>query len=177
MKTFDKTTAKKWLCLLLTAVTMAGACGCNGGKESASSDSVSAPESVADSSVTETPEEGKPNYTLESYNFTTIFTDGATKTLRRYNPDVPAENGKVVYDVYSNLGNRNYLKLNLSTDVDLVGYINYYNNLSGSKSLTVDNIYEQYGSKDEAHKTIALYKAQKYLAGIAPVKTVTTSEQ
>ena len=131
-KTFDKTTARKWLCLLLTAMTLAGTCSCNGGDNS-SSNSVSSTENSSTSGLPEE-EENKPNYTLDSYDFTTIFTDGAMKTLKRYNADVPAENGQIVYDVYSNLGNRNYLKLTLSTDVDLVGYINYYNN--GDKSVT-----------------------------------------
>ena len=76
--------------------------------------------------------EAAPNYTLASYDFTTVYTDGAEQTLKVYNPDVPDENGKVVYDIYSNIGNKNYLKLELATDVDLVGYIHYRSNVDSS---------------------------------------------
>lgn len=76
--------------------------------------------------------EAAPNYTLASYDFTTVYTDGEEQTLKVYNPDVPDENGKVVYDIYSNIGNKNYLKLELATDVDLVGYIHYRSNVDSS---------------------------------------------
>ena len=102
-------TTKKTICFLLTAL-MGVACGCGS-------------ENTAGSSVEET-----PNYTQSSYAFTTIFTDGTEKKLQAYNPDDPTENGCVVYDVYSNLGKNNYLALDIQTDVDLVGYINYYKN-------------------------------------------------
>ena len=140
-KTFDKISAKKLLSLLLAAMLSAGACSCDFfPQENSLSDSVNSSvdsgkdDSSDDSSSDEKPEEEGPNYTLDSYDFTTVFTDGASKTLRRYNPEVPSENGSAVYDVYSNIGNKNYLKLDLTTDVDLVGYINYYNN--ADKSVT-----------------------------------------
>ena len=67
-------------------------------------------------------------YTAESYDFTTVFIDGARKSMEMYDDYAPNENETVVYDIYSNIGNKNYLKMDLETDVNLVGYINYYNN-------------------------------------------------
>ena len=100
-----RNTTKKVVCLLLTAF-MGVACGC--GEETAST------------------KEETPNYTQASYQFMTVFTDGTQKKLKAYNPDVPTENGEVRYDVYSNIGDKNYLKLEIETDVNLVGYITYY---------------------------------------------------
>lgn len=109
---------KKLTCLLLVGL-MGTACACG---------TVPPP---SDSS-----EGAKPNYTAESYDFTTVFIDGDRKNMRAYNDDVPEENGNVVYDVYSNLGNKNYLKLELETDVNLVGYLHYYSNKDASVTNT-----------------------------------------
>ena len=67
-------------------------------------------------------------YTAESYDFTTVFLDGARKSMEMYDDYAPNDNETIVYDVYSNIGNKNYLKMDLETDVNVVGYINYYNN-------------------------------------------------
>lgn len=69
--------------------------------------------------------EQTPNYTKDEYAFTTIATDGQKKTLDIYNPENPKANGCVEYSIYRNIGNKNYLKLEVETDSDLVGYINY----------------------------------------------------
>ena len=111
---------KKTACLLLAGLLGVGATACNFGQTS-------------NSSVEEQKEE-TPNYTLSSYDFMTVFTDGDAKTLRQYNAQVPEENGFVKYDVYSNIGGDNYLKMELSTDVDVVGYIHYYNNADKSQT-------------------------------------------
>ncbi|MBQ8429422.1 MAG: hypothetical protein IJX30_04945 [Clostridia bacterium] len=107
-------TTKKTICLLLTAF-MGVACACGGETETSAL-------------------EEAPNYTQSSYSFKTVFTDGIQKKLKAYNPDVPSENGNVTYDVYSNIGNKNYLKLEIETDVDLVGHITYYKNGESSVS-------------------------------------------
>lgn len=73
----------------------------------------------------------------------------------------------VLYQVAKNEG------LTEVSDEDITEYIAYFNNLNGSKTLTKENIYEQYGDEDEANKTIVLYKAQKFLAEKAPVVAVT----
>lgn len=123
-----KSQLKKVTCLLLVGL-MGTACACT--------------TPPADSSTSET----APNYTAESYDFTTIFVDGARKNMRAYNDDVPEENGSVVYDVYSNLGNKNYLKIELETDVNLVGYIHYYSNSDASVTNT-EKFYVEAGSTE-----------------------------
>lgn len=67
-------------------------------------------------------------YTTEDYKFTTVFTDTKVKTLPCYNAQNPSENEWVEYGVYANIKDKNYLKLTVETDVDLVGYINYESN-------------------------------------------------
>ena len=47
--------------------------------------------------------------------------------LEKYKETTTHEEGAVVYDIYTAIGNKNYLKLDVETDVDLVGFINYYN--------------------------------------------------
>ncbi len=71
-------------------------------------------------------------YTTEDYSFTTVFTDTKEKTLPCYNAEIPAENEWVEYGVYANIKDKNYLKLTVETDVDLVGYINYESNADSS---------------------------------------------
>ena len=71
-------------------------------------------------------------YTTENYKFTTIFVDGTEKELPQYNAQNPQENEFVTYEVNSNIKDKNYLKLVLETNVDLVGYIHYENNEDAS---------------------------------------------
>lgn len=119
-----KQSLKKLICLLLVGMIGSSyACGSSSSKDEGAN-------STVDSSVND----GSPNYTKESYDFTTVFTDGDTVNLNAYNPDVPNENGNVVYDVYSNLQGDNYIKMELETDVNVVGYINYYNNSNPSET-------------------------------------------
>ena len=73
-------------------------------------------------------------YTTENYKFTTIFVDGTEKELPQYNAQNPKENEFVTYEVNSNIKDKNYLKLVLETNVDLVGYIHYEKN--GDASVT-----------------------------------------
>lgn len=120
---------KKLACFMLVGMMGLGCCGCSFGGEN-------------------TPkEENQPNYTQEAYKFMTVFTDGKQQTLKQYNPLVPAENGSVVYDVYSNIGNNNYLKMELETDVNLVGYINYFSN-NDSKVTHSEKFYVEAGSSE-----------------------------
>ncbi|MBQ8911624.1 MAG: hypothetical protein IJY89_03550, partial [Clostridia bacterium] len=58
------------------------------------------------------------------------------------------------------------------TAEDIEEYINYSNTLSCTKTLTTENFNESFGGKDEANKTVVIYKAQKFLAEKAPVVTV-----
>ncbi|MBR2336547.1 MAG: hypothetical protein IKA61_01185 [Clostridia bacterium] len=68
-----------------------------------------------------------PNYTLDEYKFSTVFIDGQEKVLEQYAETVAHEDGCVIYDINSRIGDKNYLKFDIETDVDLVGFINYYN--------------------------------------------------
>ncbi|MBQ7373490.1 MAG: hypothetical protein IJW64_02865 [Clostridia bacterium] len=68
-----------------------------------------------------------PNYTLDSYAFTNVFTDGNQKTLEKYVETTSHEDGCVKYDVYAKINDKDYVKFDIETDVNLVGYINYYN--------------------------------------------------
>ena len=119
-----KQSMKKLICLLLVGmISSSYACGSSSSKDEG-----------ADSTVDSSVNSDTPNYTEESYAFTTVFTDGDTVSLNAYNPDVPNENGNVVYDVFSNIQGDNYLKMELETDVNVVGYINYYNNSNPSET-------------------------------------------
>ena len=119
-----KQAMKKLICLLLVGmISSSYACG-------SSSSAGKGEDSTADSSVTEV----MPGYSEESYEFTTVFTDGDTVNLNAYNPEFPEENGKVIYDVFSNIQDMNYLKMELETDVNVVGYIHYYNSANPSET-------------------------------------------
>ena len=131
---------KKTVCLLLAGLlgTAAAACDFGGANNSSVNSSV------------EQPQEETPNYTLESYDFTTVFTDGDEKKLQQYAGDVLPEEETykaISYDVYSNIGNNNYVKLELSTDVNLVGYINYYNNANKEETHS-EKFYVEAGSTE-----------------------------
>ena len=67
-----------------------------------------------------------PTDRVEEYSFSTVFLDGVEKTLDVYSEDTAHEDGCVTFNVSSRIGDKNYLKFEIATDVDLVGYINYY---------------------------------------------------
>ena len=123
-----KKTWKKLTCLLLAGCMAASIVACT-------------PEQ-------EKPQEETPNYTKASYDFMQVFTDGNTVTLPKYDETKFAEEHEnVVYDVYSNIGNNNYLKMDLETDVNVVGYISYYSNADKTKSHT-EKIYIEAGETE-----------------------------
>ncbi|MBR4943366.1 MAG: hypothetical protein IKZ28_04975, partial [Clostridia bacterium] len=68
--------------------------------------------------------------------FTILYTDGTKKSLPTYEPSKSTENEKVVYEINANLFETNYLKMELETDVDLVGYIEYSNNMNPAEKNT-----------------------------------------
>ena len=78
--------------------------------------------------------EETPNYTLDAYEFSTVFTDGEEKTLAQYAETTSHKDGCIVYDVYAKINDKNYIKMDIETDVNLVGFINYYNNADKSKT-------------------------------------------
>ncbi|MBQ8405767.1 MAG: hypothetical protein IJX09_03850, partial [Clostridia bacterium] len=125
---------KQSMALLMTAFLgiSIGACGGNSGNSSNTPDKpkdlLSAHGNPLFDGVSSAP------YTTEDYTFTTIFIDKTEKRLPRYDAENPKSNPFVEYDVYSNIKDKNYLKLNVETDVDVVGYIHYEKN--GDPSVT-----------------------------------------
>jgi len=154
MKKFNASYLKKATCLLLVAMTGAMACSCFKKGEDSSSPDI---------------QDVTPNYTLAHYDFETVYTNGETKMLKQYNKDVPAENGNVTYDVYSNIGSKNYLKMELETDVNLVGYIHYYNNADKAQT-HAEKFYVEAGSTE----FITFLDAFRNGAQGAYEKTITT---
>lgn len=75
-----------------------------------------------------------PNDNDDPFNFETIFKDGTEKTLMQYDPDVPEKNGKISYAINADIGNKNYMRICIDTDVDLVGNIYYTNKDDPSQS-------------------------------------------
>ncbi len=107
-----KSIIKKISCLILAGI-LCTACACG--------------TTPTEESKKEPTETKAPNYTKDEYNFTTVFFDGEEKVLEKFEETTAHEDGAIVYDVYSSIGDKNYLKLDIETDVDLVGFINYYN--------------------------------------------------
>ena len=85
-------------------------------------DSESQPESESVPSVEE------PNYTADTYEFTTIFEDDEVWTFPKYTEYLKHEGENIRHaEVHYQIKDKNYLKIELETDVDLVGFINYEN--------------------------------------------------
>ena len=132
-----KIDVKKLLCFLVAGVTLLSTAACGGNPQTSGS---------TGNSGSSKPKEEKPAdqvggygnplfdgissapYTDDVYDFTTIFTDGTEKTLAQYNANDPQNNPFIKYEINSNIKDKNYLRLKLQTNVDLVGYINYENN-------------------------------------------------
>ena len=108
--------------VLACLLCMLGACG------EPTSESILESESE---SITESESEVKPEgpgYTKETYEFTSIYTNSTTWTFPKYNEYLKHEGENIKKaDVYSRIGDKNYLKIDLETNVDLVGFIHYYN--------------------------------------------------
>ena len=126
---------KKVLCMLLVGLTALSASACggttnqNGGNNNKPSTSKPAKPKDELSPLGNPLFDGFSSapYTTEDYTFTTVFTDGTEKKLAKYDSSDPQANGFVEYAINSNIKDKNYLKLTLETDVDLVGYIHYEN--------------------------------------------------
>ena len=112
---------KKASCLLLAGMLVT-ACSCND-KPAATSQPSKPPV-----------EQATPNYTKDQYTFSTVFIDGQEKLLEQYAETTTHEEGCVTYDVSANIGDKNYLKFSIETDVDLVGFINYYNSANPAET-------------------------------------------
>ncbi len=92
-------------------------------------------------------------YTLESYDFETVYEDkSGKKTLNRYVKENPKYNGNVEYAINKNIGSKNYIRLEYETSTNIVGYINYVNALNPSQS----NSEKFYIEKDTTEFTMFL---------------------
>ncbi len=77
-------------------------------------------------STPDTPAE-KPLYTTDNYTFTTVYTSDDVKTLGKYNAQDPTLVPAARYEINKSIGNDAYIKLELESDVNLVGTISYFN--------------------------------------------------
>ena len=75
-----------------------------------------------------------PDYTKDQYTFSTVFIDGTEKILKQFVETDAHDENCVTYDISANIGGKNYLKFNITTDVDIVGFINYYNSANPLES-------------------------------------------
>ena len=110
-----------------------------------------------------------PNYTLDEYEFSTVFVDGESKTLEEYAETTTHEEGAIVYDVYTKIQNNNYIKLEIETAVNLVGYINYYNTADKSQKNS-----EKFFIKANSKEFTTFLDAFRVGAQGAYEKTITT---
>lgn len=100
------------LTALLICFSVFGATACGGGGgDSADSSSL--------------PDKETPSYTTDDYVFKTVYTDGEARTMAQYNAQDPTFNGVERYTINKTIGNDNYIKLELETNVNLVGTISY----------------------------------------------------
>ena len=87
-------------------------------------------ESQGESESVVTPEIETPNYTTEDYDFAAIYTNDKNEvwTFGKYNEYLKHEGENIrLAEVHTRVNDKNYLKIDLETDVDLVGFINYHN--------------------------------------------------
>lgn len=78
-----------------------------------------------DNKSKDTTEKETPLYTTDDYKFTTVYTNDETAQLEKYNNQDPTLNGVQSYTINKSIGNNNYIKLEVQTNVNLVGMISY----------------------------------------------------
>ncbi len=77
-----------------------------------------------------------PKYTEDSYLFETIFTNTDSFTFDKYSDLFPENCKSVVYNINKSIGGHNYLKIELETDCNLVGWITYVDETDEKKTNT-----------------------------------------
>lgn len=68
-----------------------------------------------------------PRYTQENYTFEMVFEGGEKHTMDVYNPKEPSLNGAESYAINATIGDKNYVRLEIETNVNLLGTISYCN--------------------------------------------------
>ena len=71
--------------------------------------------------------EEDPGYTKDTYQFKTLYKESTYRKLNIYNTEKPKENGYTTFRIDKDIGSNAFLKIDLETDVNLVGYIYYHN--------------------------------------------------
>lgn len=79
-------------------------------------------------------EEEEIPYTLDEYKFKKVYENSGEFRFGLYNDSMPKAASKVVYKINKSIGTDNYLKIELETDCNLVGWINYSDENNPSKT-------------------------------------------
>ena len=137
-------------------------------------------------------DQDKENET-ESYTFDTIYTDGTTQELAQYDADNTTGNGEATYEILKNVGDKNYMRICLDTDVNLVGYITY-SNMDNPQENNKEKFYIEAGEEEftmflDAYRTgafgayektierISLQNVDETKAGTVTLKSVDFSDR
>lgn len=107
----------------------------------------------------------------ESYTFETIFTNETAQELAQYDASEPTGNGEATYEILKNVGDKNYMRICLDTDVNLVGYITY-SNMDNPQENNKEKFYIEAGEEEftmflDAYRTGAFGAYQKTIESIS----------
>lgn len=81
-------------------------------------------------------EEDVPHYTTGNYRFQTIYRNTGSFTFEKYDDTNPSKSKKITYYIDKSIKNFNYIKLELETDTDMVGWLSYVNEDNKEESNT-----------------------------------------
>lgn len=134
-----------------------------------------------------------PRYTEENYTFKTVFTCDDIRVLEKYNAKDPSLVPAASYAINKSLGNDAYIKLELETDVNLVGTISYFNSTNPSETNTEKFFIEAgateykafldsfrggaYGKYKKVVTEITLQNVDEEKAGTVKFKTLSVSDR
>ena len=75
-----------------------------------------------------TPEdEYEKDYTLDEYTFIDVFKSSEELFLRKYNRETPFNVETKIININQNIGDKNYIRINYVSNVNVIAYISYYN--------------------------------------------------
>lgn len=93
-------------------------------------------------------EDETPNYTLDSYEFENIYTNTSDiRELEIYDIDDPSASNIEEYIINKEIGKRNYLKIEVESEVEVVGWIKY-SNPNNSSETNEEKFFIPYGDKE-----------------------------
>lgn len=73
-------------------------------------------------------------YTVENYKFRTLYKDSSLRTLDIYNPEKPDEGNFTTFRIDKDIDSSSFLRIELNSDVNIVGWIYYHNKNNPSQS-------------------------------------------